>query len=77
MNAMNLLLDIGIGPSGSEEVIISDVWSQYSFSEEIAPSGLPRIFGVDIPAGVRLSARQAKSSVTTNHNCNLIGIPWR
>lgn len=77
MAAQQILLDIGVGGAGSEQVIIPDLLSIYNTSEQLFPYGLPRIQGIDLPAGVRLAARTARSSLTGNHNCHLIGIPWR
>lgn len=77
MNAMDILLDIGVGGAGSETVLIPDLHSRYTGNEVIYAYGLPRVYSVDLPTGTRIAARQAKTSVTTNHNCHVLGVPWR
>lgn len=58
------LLDIGIGPAGSEQVLIGDQhWECSTTCDTIVPIARPPYF-VDIPAGTRLAARAA-CSITT------------
>ncbi|KKL25534.1 hypothetical protein LCGC14_2404330 [marine sediment metagenome] len=51
------LLDIAVGASGSERVILGDIWLVCGTQIDIvAPSAIPSI-PVNIPAGTRISAR--------------------
>jgi hypothetical protein len=72
------LVDIGVGPSGSEQVIVPnlDVWG----ADSGGPGMNPRTFWfpVYIPAGSRIVARS--QSVTANKTCRVMvaldGVPW-
>lgn len=77
MTSQFILVDIGYGAAGSEQILIPDISVQYSSSEEIWHFGSPKTFDVDIPLGTRLAARMAKTDLFANHNVNLVGIPWR
>jgi hypothetical protein len=57
----NALVDIGIGGSGSETVLISDIHLIVAASETFI-STVPMTYGVAIPSGTRISARWACSS---------------
>lgn len=55
------LIDIGVGGVGSEEVLIPDLTlSADVYSDAVRPLNTP-VFGVSIPAGVRVSVRAACS----------------
>lgn len=55
-----VLIDIGIGGAGAETVLIPDVYFTGATGEEYNPRS-PLIYGVDVPAGSRLSARYARA----------------
>lgn len=55
------IIDIGIGGSGAETVLIPDVHLFVHSSELLNPRS-PLAYGVDVPAGTRLSARYARSN---------------
>lgn len=67
------VLDIGVGASGAESVIVADVPFGMLSSETMSlyDSG---VFAVDIPAGARISARYAVTAAT-GLDVNLIGVP--
>lgn len=69
-----LLIDIGIGGAGSEAVLISDIYLDVSSNEGLAPRS-PVVYGVEVPAGSRLSARYARSSANNAVDLVLIGAP--
>jgi hypothetical protein len=70
----NVLMDIGIGGSGSERVLIANLAVLMSQSEECFynPPSIP----VNLPAGTRLSARFQSTSIAGNAGCraSFIGI---
>lgn len=55
--AANWLVDIGIGPPGSEEIIIADYYFNASGLSDYVNSGHPN-FAVNIPEGTRVACRQ-------------------
>jgi hypothetical protein len=76
--ATNYLVDIGVGPAGSEQVIIPnlDVWGADATAAGLNP--LIFWFPVYIPAGSRIAARS--QSVTASKTCRVMvtldGVPW-
>jgi hypothetical protein len=73
MNATGVLVDIGIGAASAETVLIADIYVQGSTSESLVLRS-PVTYGVDIPAGSRLSARWARASATNSSlDCFLVG----
>lgn len=59
-----LLIDVGIGGSGAEAVLIPDMHLEEQTNESYN-SGyipMPQVFGVDVPAGSRLSMRYQRSN---------------
>jgi hypothetical protein len=74
MNAQGILVDIGIGPGGSETVLIGDLYFDCSTVEQITPVS-PMTYGIQIPAGSRLSARWQGSSFSgDSFDVSLIGV---
>ena len=69
----NYLIDIGVGAGGSEIVVVSDIHFE-SESQEFFQTLSPRLhpLAVSLPAGVRLSARDAGSTI--NDNTVYVGI---
>lgn len=57
------LLDIGIGGSGSETVLIADMPQRAGAASDFFSPGTYPLLPVDLPAGVRIAAR-AQSSIT-------------
>jgi hypothetical protein len=73
MTATGVLVDIGIGAASAETVLIADIYVQGSTSESLVLRS-PVTYGVDIPAGSRLSARWARASATNSSlDCFLVG----
>jgi hypothetical protein len=76
--ATNYLVDIGVGPSGSERVIIPNlnVWGADATAAGLNPHQF--WFPVYIPAGSRISARS--QSVTDSKTCRVMvmldAVPW-
>lgn len=66
------LIDIGIGAAAAETVLISDIHCSTSTAETCVPRS-PLTFGVDIPSGSRLSARQRSSSTSCKFDVFLVG----
>ncbi len=72
------LVDIGVGPSGSEWVIVPnlDVWGADATAAGLNPHMF--WFPVYLPAGSRISARS--QSVTASKTCRVMvtldGVPW-
>jgi len=63
---MSLFIDIGIGASGAEKVLMSNL---YCLSEDGGDTWTPQMFGpffTQVPSGTRLSARAQCSSATIN-----------
>lgn len=60
----NSLLDIGIGASGSESVLIPDLQVGWALSEAVCNDNRMYYFPIFIPAGTRLSARLASVVVS-------------
>lgn len=61
MAASGVLIDIGIGGSGSEAVLIGDI-AIVGSTAELYQARSPLTYGVPIPAGSRLSARYARAN---------------
>lgn len=78
MGLGNALIDIGIGGSGSETVLIPDLYYVTTSSEQLISADNTRPHPVDIPVGSRLSARVAFSSAANGAaDVAVVGIPWR
>jgi len=75
-SATPYLVDIGVGPSGSEQVLIPNlnVWG----AENLGPSIRAFFFPVYVPAGSRIVARS--QSATASKTCAVMvvldGVPW-
>lgn len=61
-SAVNGLIDIGVGITGSEAVLVPDIPFRTSLAEDILAAG-PMTYPVSLPAGVRLVARLQQSVV--------------
>lgn len=72
MPSGSLLIDIGVGASGSESVVIPDLAYATSTSEWLLARG-PQAYGVDIPAGSRIAARYARSASNATVDLILVG----
>ncbi len=66
------LIDIGVGGSGSEVVLIPDVYFDASSSEDLV--SVAAAVPVNLPAGVRLSARYQGSATNAGPAVILIGL---
>lgn len=55
--ASSMLVDIGMGGAGSEQVIIPDLIAGYALNASVSNSAHVYFFPLFIPAGVRLAAR--------------------
>lgn len=69
---VDVLVDIAIGASGAEAVLIPDLHFFVSTSENIA-AFTPGTFAVDIPAGTRIAARASCSTTPPSLGISLIG----
>jgi hypothetical protein len=68
-----MLLDIAIGASGSEKIILSNyswIWT----GVEAAGTAPSPFFAIPIPAGTRISARIAVSSGAANFGITAYGV---
>jgi len=63
-NAANGLIDIGIGPAGSEVVVLPDLRYEIYTSEVFAT--INPVLPCRIPAGTRIAARYATTSTSAN-----------
>lgn len=77
MNTAANLIDIGMGASGSEVAVVSGIYARTSsveFIQLVIPPGpmLPQEF--DIPAGVRLAARNTSSTASNAVDITLHGM---
>lgn len=66
----NTVVDIGVGPSGQEIVLIPDLIAGNAGTYTAGGSGFWYYFPVAIPAGTRIAVR-AQGSVTTAFRCNI------
>lgn len=73
MNSSGVLVDIGIGAAGSEIVLVPDFYLFGSSTAEYYTAYSPRCYGLDIPAGTRLSARYARANNNNAIDLILIG----
>jgi hypothetical protein len=73
MNSSGVLVDIGIGAAGSETVLIPDFYLFASSTAEYYSAYTPRAYGIDIPAGSRLSARYSRANNNNAVDLILIG----
>lgn len=73
INQSDTLIDIGVGASGSEAVLVGDIPCSYTANESVTCPTIP--IPVTIPAGTRLSARFQKNPSTGNPpSLQLIGL---
>lgn len=72
ISAVGLLIDLGIGPSGSEQVVVGDVGISSS-SQELLTIRFPMTYAVDVPAGSRLVARYARGASTIPLDLIVVG----
>lgn len=72
MNTSGVLIDIGTGASGSESVLIGDIYLAGSSSEFYTPRS-PLTYGVSIPAGTRVAARFARAATGNAVDLVLVG----
>lgn len=61
MSTSGVIFDIGTGGSGSETVLIPDVYIGGQSLEFYAPRS-PQVYGITIPSGTRISARYARAN---------------
>ena len=59
------LIDVGVGPASSEQILIPDYAARGSTNETVEPMLSP-MFPVSVPAGSRLSVRAACNVTTAN-----------
>lgn len=69
MSSTGVLVDIGIGATGAETVLVSDLFYAGNTQERYAERS-PVNYGVDIPSGSQLSARYARNN--TNNAVDVI-----
>ena len=64
------LFDIAVGASGSEQIILSNLWVRATMDEAVFPS----VFGfpVQIPAGSRIAARAQQSGTDAGYTIHLV-----
>ena len=74
--AAGVLVDVGMGGSGSEVLILRDVYANFGGSENITQFNAGA-HPVDVPAGARLAVRYARASTTNTPDVTLIGAPVR
>lgn len=67
---VNILVDIGVGAAGSEQVIVPNLLAKRMPSAD-GPVG-PYVIAVRIPAGTRISARLQHDSTITLYACAVI-----
>lgn len=60
ISSNNGLADLAIGGSGSEEIILPDIWYKLSSTEQ---GHVPVFYPIDIPAGTRLAMRAQSTSI--------------
>lgn len=72
--ASEFLLDIAVGASGAETVVIPNFYGQCSSSEAVITGSVPSLWPVNIPAGARIAARYQRSANSTL-DITLIGVP--
>lgn len=73
-NGSGVILDIGVGGSGSEQVVVSNV-NYFGSTSETMDARQPVTFAVNIPAGSRIAARFQRSNANNKIDCHLLGIP--
>jgi hypothetical protein len=66
------LVDIGIGAGGAETVLIPDIYIEQNASEYLQIRS-PNTYGINIPAGSRLSARWSRNATTQSLSIALVG----
>jgi hypothetical protein len=72
LSSTGILVDIGIGAASAETVLVADVYLAPSTSENMIYRS-PTTYGVDIPAGSRLSARYARANANNSLGLFLVG----
>lgn len=72
MNNSGVLLDIGIGAAAAETVLIPDIYMAANGSESLGIRS-PLTYGVNVPAGSRLSARYARANAANSLDVFLVG----
>lgn len=77
MASSPVLVDVGIGAAGAESVLIGDLCLVGTSGEEFTyhRGCMRRTFGVDVPAGSRLSARYARAASGNAIDLALVGTP--
>jgi hypothetical protein len=70
-------VDIGVGASGSEQVINHNLLVNSENTENIRLGGAAKVYGCMIPKGARVTARWSQNVSTTSVDVSLVGIPWR
>lgn len=71
ISSANVLIDIGIGASSSETVIIGDLHGVTTASESITWT-TPMLYGLDVPSGSRLSARYQRANANNTVDLFLV-----
>lgn len=74
MNGSGVLIDLAVGAAASEAVVVSDIYLLGSASEFYVPLS-PKTYGVNIPAGSRISARYQRAHAGNAVDLILTGTP--
>lgn len=76
LDTSSALVDVGIGPAGSERVLMADYpLNNDATTERINYAGGPPIVGVHIPAGSRLAVRWSRANTGNSLDAILYGVP--
>lgn len=67
-----MLIDIGIGGSGSETVLVDDLYGITTASESVTWA-TPLLYGIDVPSGTRLSARYQRANANNTVDLFIVG----
>lgn len=72
------LVDIGVGGSGSEVVLVPDIYAPVvGTTEQVFNWDSWQIYPAEIPTGSRIAARAAFGNNANNCDVVVIGIPWK
>ncbi len=67
-NSIEMLADVGIGPAGSEQVLLENLhYSHDNSHSTYVPEGMGP-YPVDIPAGTRIAMRHQRSDVSNSND---------
>lgn len=68
------LIDVAVGASGSEVVVISNWPIRWDTNEWISPFA-PNVWPVNVPAGARIAARYQGTNTTAALDLTILGVP--